>query len=278
MKKKRPLIIALLLTTTLFFISSATRAQQTDRQGGASATTPPASHPTWRISFAQIGPQTFVTLHAKDAPVGEIAAELSKKFKIPIVLSSAVKSQLVTLELDKQLLETTLMLLVPQAWADYEISGTAGTPKKLVGVYLQASSDLPPPVNLYGNSSAVVFEGNTEDGIETEVNKPSAEPRPLSVIFKNNRLSVTAHHQLLISVLSEIARLIGCNFTVLKLSEETVDLSLHDVALEDAPLLISPSARFRLRTKLSTQETVLMQVILDAQPEQNGKPNSAERN
>jgi hypothetical protein len=197
---------------------------------------------------------------------------LSKELKVPITLSDLMKRQVITVKLFNQPLETALLMLSPQAWVEHEIGGPPGTPPKLVAVYLQAYNESPPLVNLGRHNKIVVFEGNTEDGVETTEAGVSTPSPPLSVNFQEDRLSVTARHQTLLAVLSEIAGRLDCDLSVRHMSDETVDLNFRDVALEDVPRMISPYVFIRLRTDLSTQSKVALQVILDAQPEHGGKP------
>lgn len=278
MQRERALIMATLLTMTIVIAPPSAHAQHTDQKGGASAPASPTPQRAWRVTISRVGSQSFVTLRARNAPVTEIAAELSRQLKVPVVLSHFMKTRRVTLSFDDQLLETALLLLAPQSWADYEFGGVAGAPPKILAVYLQAYNDAPPPVNLSGTNSGMAIEGNTEDGVETAEVKNSDEPPPLSVTFQNNRLSITAHRQLLISVLSEVARRTGSTLDVRNVTQETVDINFRDIALEDAPLLISPSVRFRLRTDLSTQYRVPLLITLDAKPEQREKPGAVNRN
>lgn len=278
MQSANTLIIAILLTmTTIIAPPSSAYAQHPDQQAGAGTPAPATSRRAWRVTISRVGSQSFVKLRARNARVTDIAAELSRQLKVPVVLSHFMKTRRVTLSFDDQPLETALLLLAPQSWADYEISGVAGAQPKLLAVYLQAYNDAPPPVNLGGANSGMVIEGNTEDEVETAEVKNSDEP-PLSVTFQNNQLSITAHRQLLISVLSEVARRTGSTLDVRNITQETVDINFRDIALEDAPLLISPSVRFRLRTDLSTQYRVPLLITLDAKPEQREKPGSVNRN
>lgn len=270
------LIKATLLIVMSVVAPSLMQAQDAKGQGGAGAPAatpaPPSPKRDWSVEVKSEGSQTFLTLHASDAPLADIAAELSKQLKAPVKLSHFMQSRRVTFDFDDILLETALLAIGPQSWADYEYSGS-GEPPKLIAVYLQAYNDQPPPVDLTGTNSVRVFEGNTEDGIETPSSKASAEP-PLSVTYKDNLLNVRAKGQLLISVLSEIAGRIGCNLHVDGVSEETVDLSFRDVKLEDAPRLISTSVRFRMRTELATQYKIPLLIVLDSRQRKNAQPDS----
>jgi len=67
---------------------------------------------TWRVRVKRSSPY-FLTVRAKEAPMTQIAAELSRKLKAPVVLSRVMKKQRVTLDFEDLPLETALGMMAP---------------------------------------------------------------------------------------------------------------------------------------------------------------------
>jgi hypothetical protein len=76
-----------------------------------------------------------LSLKSEDVKLSEIAAELSRKLKIPVVLSTIMQKQRVTTNFSDLVLEPALQMLAPQVYIDYEIDSTPGTTARPLGIY-----------------------------------------------------------------------------------------------------------------------------------------------
>src|SRR2546421_1125800 len=79
---------------------------------------------TLRITNDQI---IGISLKAQDIKLKDIAAELSRRLKIPILLTAIVEKHPITTNFSDLVLETAMQMVAPQVYIDYEI---ASTPRK----------------------------------------------------------------------------------------------------------------------------------------------------
>jgi hypothetical protein len=100
-------------------------------------TTPAAAKPLWSVKITKKSPIT-ISLSSKDGSLSEIATELGKRLKLPVILTPLMQKQRITQEFEGLPLEGALRLLAPQVYVDYELSGDGAQPKP-VGIYLQGA-------------------------------------------------------------------------------------------------------------------------------------------
>lgn len=234
-----------------------------DGQAGAASD---AKAPTWRLQVSE-GTPSFITLRAKNAPLAEIATELGRKVKASVFLSPLMEKQRITLELNGMNLETTLKMLAPQSYIDYEARGDSYTPKPLA-LYLYGLNEMPPATTtvVQNNSQSMLVEGDTEEGTEEYEKRQAKEENPLRITYERRMLSVRAKKQPLSVVLYKIASELGIPFEMRAESQEVVDVNFSNYSLDQAIHTLSPSVRFYYRADLQTSEIQPLRLTLVAQP------------
>jgi hypothetical protein len=229
------------------------------------ATTPAAAAAAkspWSVKVSKSAPVS-ITLSAKNGKLSEIAADISKRLKVPVILTPLMQKQVITQEFQALPLEGALRLLAPQVFVDYELSGDPGKQPKVVGIYLQALNEEPPAETavVKGGSEAILIEGNTEDGMDAE-NVKDDEKQPLVVSVEKNQLSVRARKQPLTAVLYEIASKVDIPFEMKYESIELVDVDFSNYTMEQAVRAISPNVILYQRTNLSNYEVRPLRIVL----------------
>jgi hypothetical protein len=255
----------------LLFLSIAAMALATmsveghaQHQGRAARQKPEQTRPAWRLRVAQSAPVTL-SLDAVNAPLTEIAAEIGRKLNVPVILSTLIQNQRITLEFTKLPLEAALGLLAPQYYIDYVVGGDDAFQPKHVGIFLQAYNEAPPPLSVAGRKGvtlALVVEGelsDSEDNAKAETDDP-----PLIVNYEQKQLTVRARKQPIAVVLSEIAVRVGVPFDLEADSTEIVDASFYRYPLDQALRNLSPSARLYFRTGSHSSEITPLRIVLAA--------------
>ena len=112
--------------------------------GVAVAQQPAASNSkaAWRVRVKQNGGY-FISVRAKEVPLTEIAADLSRRIKAPVVLSRVMEKQKVTVDFKDMPLESALQSLAPNPYVHYELQG--GAPPICREIFLNAYNE-PIPV------------------------------------------------------------------------------------------------------------------------------------
>jgi hypothetical protein len=218
--------------------------------------------PPWNLKVTRKAPAS-ITLSAKNGSLSEIASEISRRLKVPVILTPLMQRQRISQEFEALPVEGALRLLAPQVYIDYELSGDAAAMPKIVGIYLQGLNEQPPAdaAVVKGGSEALLIEGNTEDRIEVADEK-EAEKQPLRVTFEKNQISVHARKQPLTAVLYEIASKVDIPFEMKYESTELVDLDFSSYTMEQAVRTISPNIRLYQRTNLSNYEVRPLRLVL----------------
>jgi hypothetical protein len=262
------LAFAMLASTATVF---ARRIDKADAQkaGGeakpaqAAADAKPDEKP-WSIKMTRATPTTF-TVKAKDARLPEITSELSRLLKAPISLSPLMSKQRVTLDFGGLNLEATLRMLAPQSFIDYVSGGKDAQPRPLA-IYLQALNERPPSTSeaVHGSSEAILIEGDTEEGTDSDAQKKKEQEDPLRVSFVNNQLSVRARKQPLSVVLYRIASEVGVPFEMRYESTEVVDVEFSNYSIDQAVRSLSPEVRFYYRLDLQTFQIQPLRLALVA--------------
>jgi hypothetical protein len=230
------------------------------QQGGAGqkpadAAQPPAkpAAKSWSVRMSRTAPHTF-TVKAKETPLQEITEELARLTKVPVTLSPIMARQKVSLDFAGLNLEATLRMLAPQCYVDYVAGGAGGEEPKPLALYLQGANERPPSTTaaVRGTSEAILIEGDTEEGTDSEAQRKRQEEDPLRVTWVNNQLSVRARKQPLSVVLFRIASEVGVPFEMRYESAELVDVEFENYPLDQAFRSLSPGVRFYYRVDLQT--------------------------
>ncbi|HEX8458031.1 MAG TPA: hypothetical protein VF656_12095 [Pyrinomonadaceae bacterium] len=234
----------------------------------AAKQTPPAARPSaataakpWSVKVSKKTPAS-ISLTAKDGSLSEIAAEIGKRLKVPVILTPLMQKQRITQEFTDLPLEGALRLLAPQVYVDYELSGDGAQPKP-IGIYLQGMNEAPPAEAsvVKGDSEAILIEGNTEDGLDA-TNVKDEEKLPLRVTVEKNQISVKARKQPLTAVLYEIASKVDIPFEMKYESTELVDVDFNNLTMEQAVRSLSPNIRLYQRTNLTSYEVRPLRLVL----------------
>ena len=206
-----------------------------------------------------------ITLKAQDATVKEIAAELSKRLRIPIAVTPIIEKHRVTVNFSDLVLEPAMQQLAPQVFIDYEIDMAQGKTPRPLGIYLQGYNEPPPAENavVKGNSDAIIIEGDTEDTGETK-DKDDKE-QELRVKYEKGELSVIARKQPLVVVLYAIANELGIPLQVTDEIVDPISVNIQKASVESALQQLSQNIRLYLRADLMTQERRPLRIVLVGQ-------------
>jgi hypothetical protein len=260
-----PLLAGLALAQT-----PATRAQQPpapakkgDPPKAVAKEADGVEKPFWNLKVTK-GTPRMVTFKSKNAPLPEVAAELSKKLGAPVLLSPLMQKQRVTLDFVNVPLEGAAGMLAPIPYADYELSGGGDGQPKIVALYLYALNEEPPSRTavVKGNEESILIEGNTEEGTEAYEKQKEKEELPLRIKFDRNQLSVHASKQPLAVILFEIASKVDIPFDMKYESSELVDVDFSNYTIEQAVRTLSPNIRLYVRTNLTNYETTPLRMML----------------
>lgn len=229
-------------------------------QGGDAAKAQAAA---WQLTVRK-GAPAQISLKAKDAPLTEIAAELSRKLGAPVFLSRVMQQQRVSHEFSDIPFEGALRILAPQPYVDYEVSGDPASQPRPVGIYLHALNEEPPdPTTVVkGESESLLIQGHTEEGTEEYEKARERDELPLRVKFEKSALSVRARRQPLVAVLAEIASKVDIPFEMKYESGDLVDVDFNGYSIDQAVRTLSPNIRLYMRTDLSSYENRPLRLVL----------------
>jgi hypothetical protein len=253
--------LAVAFTPGSIFATQQAGAEQKPADAAQAATKPAAK--SWRVRMSKGAPYTF-TVKSKETPLSEIAEELAKLTKVPVALSPFMAKQRVTLDFAGLNLEATLRMLAPQGYVDYVAGGEGGDEPKALALYLHGANERPPSTtaSVRGNEEAILIEGNTEDGTDSEAQRKREQEDPLRVSWANNQLSVRARKQPLSVVLFKIASEVGVPFEMRYESAELVDVEFQNYPLDQAFRSLSPGVRFYYRVDLQTFQVQPLRLVL----------------
>jgi type II secretory pathway component GspD/PulD (secretin) len=230
---------ALGFVVVLIGLSAVVATAQQARAGEAPAKGYVAAG-AWRVRVKQEG-TFFLTVRAHEAPLNQIAAELSRQLKTPFVLSRVMQKQLVTLDFQDVPLESALQTMAPLPYVHYELRGNS-TPI-CREIFLNAYNEPVPTPKLENKTVSFIMQGDTES------NGDSKED-PLYVSYRNQRLSVKVKKQSLTAVLDRIAQQLGVNLSMNQDSNELVDLEIKEMSLEEAISYFPPTVHLHVRKDL----------------------------
>lgn len=212
---------------------------------------------TLRITNDQI---IGISLKAQDVRLKEIATELSKRLKIPILLTPIVEKHMVTVNFSDLVLEPAMQMLAPQVFIDYEIDTTPGKLPRPVAVYLQGYNERPPADNAVVRSASdiMVIEGDTEAGLDSK----KEEEEDLKITFEKGQLSVKSKKQPLIVVLYGIANQLGIPLEVKNEVADLVTVNINKSSVESALQELGPNIRLYLRADLLVGDRRPLRLVL----------------
>lgn len=264
-----------LLAIVIAIASSAAVGQETKPEGAKPATANPdqaksqtptaAEKPDFTLSV-KTRPILNISLKAEKVKLVDVAAALSKRLKIPVLVGSNLQKEVVSIEFSGLTLEPAMQLLASAVYIDYEIDTSAGVAPKPLGIFLYDSTSGEPPVTavVQGSSQSMLIEGDTEDGVEpqTDEDKKRLEEQPLKIHFQNNILSVKAKKQPLAVVLLKIGEELGIPVDIQFESTDIIDTEISKLSVEDTVRKLSPNIRLFLRADLLHAERRALRLVL----------------
>ena len=255
------LSLATLLAVAVFAVATA----QTEKT--ASATQPSVSNEqtkeakvpfTLRITNDQI---IGISLKAQDVKLKEVASELSRRLKIPVLLTPIVERHPITTNFSDLVLEPAMQMLAPQVYIDYEIDSSPGKQPRPLAIYLQGYNEPPPADNavVRGNSDVMVVEGDTED---TGNDSKTKEDQELKVKYEKGLLTVNARKQPLVIVLYAIANELNVPLEVKNEVADLVNISIAQASVDSVLQQLGPNIRLYVRADLQLQERRPLRMVL----------------
>jgi len=214
--------------------------------------------PSFKLSVSEENVLS-ISLNAENTKLSDIAADLSHKLKIPVILSPVMARQRTGAKFSDLLLEPAMQLLAPVVYIDYEIESAPGSKPRPLGIFLNAYNEIPPASNavVKGKSQAFVISGNTETTPD-EAN----DDDPIKLSYKNGNLTIKAKDQPLLDVMSDIADEAGIPFEGPEESKEQVSVNIKDRPLEDAILQISPNLRIYVRFDSQRGTRTVLRIVV----------------
>jgi hypothetical protein len=213
--------------------------------------------PAYALSVETKDGATTVTLNAAGASVGEIAADLSKRARVPIVVGPSLASAPTFAVFSEMPLVRAAGFLAPRTEVDLEFhQGADPVPQ---GIYLLGSSDPEPPADhlVKGVAMGIVIEGNTEDP------PTSSAPDPLSVTGDQARLSIRSRKQPLALVVRAVSEVIGAPVEIKGEAAELIDAEEIDRPAEEALPKLSKRIRYYLRFDLVRLEKRPLRIVVE---------------
>lgn len=254
------------LGLSLFAINAGAQAPKPEQKSEVKAPVERSATKTAYTLTVKTKPIVHLSLKAEKARLADVAAELSQKLKIPVMVGPKLQQELISMEFSELPLEPAIQLMAPAVYVDYEIDNGSGAPPKALGIYLFDSSQGEPPLTavVKGSTQSLLVEGDTEDGVEptTEEAKKKLEEQPLRIRFENNFLSIKAKKQPLPLVLLKIGEELGIPVDIQYQSTGLVDTEISKLPVEDAVRQLSPNIRLFIRADLTRAERRALRLVL----------------
>src|SRR5688572_17790441 len=132
--------------------SEKSRPQESVKKDATPASKPAAkkakSNGKWSVRVSP-GPPLLVTVkQAEDVPVADLVAQISKKSKIPFVLSNLIKEQSVSADFADLPFEAAARYFAPSGFIDYSVKADYSEPAKPLLVYLSGLNEKVSPDNV----------------------------------------------------------------------------------------------------------------------------------
>jgi hypothetical protein len=257
----RTLQVGLLLAIVFLPLRAYSQADQPPAEKAPETKTEikkPADKPLFNLKISNEH-VLAISLDADGVRLKDIAAELSRELKIPVILSPVMQKQTATAKYRDLLLEPAMQLLAPVVFIDYQIDSAPGARPKPLGIFLDAYNEPAPARDavVKSNTQGFAVSGNTEDtGDEDD------DSDPIKVSQRNGKLTAKAKEQPLLDVMSQIADEINVPFEGPEDSKELVTIDIKDQALEEAILHISPHIRLFVRADLFRATRTVLRIVV----------------
>jgi hypothetical protein len=267
------------LLLTLFVCCTSARSQEPPRpvQPVKETITPdkkPAAKPRFTLAV-KTKPILNLSLKAEKANVADVAHELSQRLKIPVFLGPERQKEAISIEFSELTLEPALQLMSPTVYVDYELDTGSGNPPKALGIYFYDLNQGEPPTTavVAGSNTAMLIEGNTEDGVEpaTDEAKKKKEEEPLRIKYESGVLTVKAKQQPLPLVMLKIGEELGVPVDIQNEKMDPIDANISKLPIEDVVRQLSPNIKLYYRADLTRAEKRALRIVL-AEPMKAAQP------
>ena len=221
-----------------------------------------------KLNFAlsvKTKPILNLSLKAEKVKLVDIATELSKRLKTPVLVAPTLQTEVVSIEFSELTLEPAMQLMAPAVYIDYEVDTASGVAAKPLGIFFWGNLGEPPVTSVVSSSNqSLLVEGDTEDGVEpqTEEEKKRLEEQPLRIEYQNYTLSVKAKKQPLVLVLLKIGEELGVPVDIQFDTQDVIDTEITKLSVEDAVRKLSPNVRLYVRADLAHSERRVLRMVL----------------
>jgi hypothetical protein len=178
---------------------------------GTVAKANPQKVPPFRIKTKENFGKIFFSIQAKKAKLADVAAEIGKLLKIPVILGTSVKQQELTTDFEDYTLEAALKALVPRPVVDYAIHGGGDVlhpgKKEPFTIYLLGEDDKPPATGpwLENKTGGQMVVGMVYDTEEQEKAAAEEKKEKLQVSYSGEFFTLRIYKQFLTDVLQQVA-------------------------------------------------------------------------
>jgi hypothetical protein len=229
-------------------------------------------------------------VHAKKASRAEIAAEMARLLKIPVVLGTNLKQEEITIDFEEFPVDAAAKRLAPRPVIDYVISGggdaTSPARKKPLAVYLLSADDKAPQDAPWRDNKAAgqMLVGMVYESEEEEKAAMEKKQNELQVTYDSGLFTLKVYKQFLTDVLQEVAIQARIPFAILttngaqKEIDQVVTWNMSGVSFEELTNTWFPNGvRLYWRTDLASDVSKPLRLTIedreeDAQAVQNVTP------
>jgi hypothetical protein len=195
---------------------------------------------------------TSISLDAQGAKLSDIAADLSRRLGVRIIVGPTLVDETIWATLVSASLESALGALAPRPYIDYEFRQDAEpAPRE---IYLLGSAEPEPAIR--GSAQGLLITGHTEDGSR------SSAPDPLRVLYDNNRLTLSSKQQPLAVVVTAIADMLNVPAEIQYDAIEIVDTEIRDAPPEQALVRLSPNIRVTVRVDVYWGKQTVRRIVV----------------
>ena len=262
-------------------VSKPDTSQPSSKTSGQTAKPGVPKNRPWKLSIKDNFGASIVSLHAKKASRAEVASELGRLLKVPVILGTSLKEDPLTLELEDFPLEAAVKRLAPRPVIDYVIIGggdsTRPARKRPLAIYLlgqgdKAPADGPWNENKSGGQMMVGWVYETEEEEKAALEKKKNE---LQITYNEGLFTLNIYKQFLTDVLMEVAAQAHIPFAILtkngaqKEIDQVVTWNVSGVGFEELTNTWFPNGvRLYWRTDLATDVSKPLRLTIEDREEE----------
>lgn len=255
--------------------------QPSSKSAGQTAKPGVQKNRPWKLSIKDNFGASIVSLQAKKASRTEVATELGRLLKVPVILGTSLKEDLLTIDLEDFPLEAAVKRLAPRPVIDYVIIGggdsTRPARKRPLAIYLlgqgdKAPADGPWNENKSGGQMMVGWVYETEEEEKAALEKKKNE---LQITYNEGLFTLNIYKQFLTDVLMEVAAQAHIPFAILtkngaqKEIDQVVTWNVSGVGFEELTNTWFPNGvRLYWRTDLATDVSKPLRLTIEDREEE----------